>query len=257
MSFLLHRVVGSADPADPRLFAGNSRRPPQRRPPIERPRFRRAANGRQYVAAGRREGPAARFAMHCMMRPPPGATPAHSVRMSPPHAERMTNSFLARPASAAGTITVGAAGAAAALGSRPSRPERRLAVGRRRPPPPCRGDPPCRSRPESLCFRRLLGGRWSLRQPWEPPVFGRWPAWPFAAARRGFPFWPAQTLAWRRQAGAASVLGRSRGFDRAHRAFGIPPTGSTCFFARHCSAASAARLDAGAIAPYSPSGIRI
>src|SRR5437763_11794274 len=75
---LLHRSVGPSDPVDPRLSrrmtggphgatAGNTAR-----------YYRAAANGANTSRqAGERS--AARLAMHCMMRPPPGATPAHSV----------------------------------------------------------------------------------------------------------------------------------------------------------------------------------
>src|SRR4051794_14674770 len=56
---------------------------------------------------------AAWVARHCTMRPPPGATPAHSERTSAPHAERTTNN------SSRGRIgrstSGGAAGAAAAV----------------------------------------------------------------------------------------------------------------------------------------------
>src|SRR5947209_7114341 len=58
------------------------------------------------------ERSAARLAMHCMMRPPPGATPAHKVRMSPPQAERITNSS-SRGSIGRSTMTTGAAAGAA------------------------------------------------------------------------------------------------------------------------------------------------
>src|SRR5262245_46347935 len=56
---------------------------------------------------------AARLATHCMMRPPPAETPAQSVRMSGPQAERSTNSS-SRGSIGRNTITVGAAAGAAA-----------------------------------------------------------------------------------------------------------------------------------------------
>src|SRR6202451_3878360 len=61
-------------------------------------------------------------ARHSMMRPPPGGTPAHSVRTSPPQAERNTNrisrgrigrSTSAGAGAAAGAATVSALAAAA------------------------------------------------------------------------------------------------------------------------------------------------
>src|SRR5205823_15098264 len=122
---VLHRAVGPPDPVDPRLSrrmtggphgatAGNAARD-----------YRAAANGANTSRqAGDRS--AARLAMHCMMRPPPGATPAHSVRMSPPQADRITNSS-SRGSIGRSTITVGAAagaappaGAAAAAGALPA-----------------------------------------------------------------------------------------------------------------------------------------
>src|SRR5690349_22444268 len=72
----------------------------------------RAANGASTsLQAG--DSDAALLAMHCTMRPPPGATPAQSERMSAPQAERTMNSS-SRGSSGRRTITAGAAAAAGA-----------------------------------------------------------------------------------------------------------------------------------------------
>src|ERR1700675_3630087 len=71
-----------------------------------------AANwARTSLQAGERE--AAWVARHRAMRPPPGATPPHSERTSPPHADLSTNSS-SRGRIGRSTMTTGAAGAVAA-----------------------------------------------------------------------------------------------------------------------------------------------
>src|ERR1700756_298026 len=79
----------------------------------------RAANGASTsLHAG--DSDAALLAMHCTMRPPPGATPAHSVRMSAPQADRTMNSS-SRGRSGRSTITAGGgAGTPAAAGAAPA-----------------------------------------------------------------------------------------------------------------------------------------
>src|SRR6185295_9281498 len=75
----------------------------------------RAANGASTsLQAG--DSDAALLEMHCTMRPPPGATPAQSVRMSAPQAERTMNSS-SRGRSGRSAITAGAAAGAAPAGA--------------------------------------------------------------------------------------------------------------------------------------------
>src|SRR6185312_3742961 len=74
-------------------------------------------------------------ARHCMIRPPPAGTPPHSVRTSPPQADRNTNNS-SRGSIGRSTIAVGAAGAAAAAGAPPLLPAPVAAAAAPPPPPP-------------------------------------------------------------------------------------------------------------------------
>ena len=75
----------------------------------------RAANGASTsLQAG--DSDAALVARHCAIRPPPGATPAHSVRTSPPQADLTMNSS-SRGRNGRSMITVGAAAGVALAGA--------------------------------------------------------------------------------------------------------------------------------------------
>jgi hypothetical protein len=78
--------------------------------------YRAANDDKTSLQAG--ESDVACDARHCTIRPPPGGTPPHSVRTSPPHADLKTNSSsrgrIGRSAMVAGAAAGAAPGLAAA-----------------------------------------------------------------------------------------------------------------------------------------------